>query len=109
MSRRAPAGGLKAITDASLTAARVARVLDRIAEERGLPQVIFCDNGPEFISKTVDRRAYGHGVKLHVIPPGRDECLNEHWFLDLADAQTKIEAWCREYNQECPHSSLDGQ
>lgn len=109
--------------DTSLTGARVVRVLDRIAEERGLPEVIVCDNGPEFISKAVDRWAYEHGVKLHFIQPGkptqnafiesfngkfRDECLNEHWFLDLADARTKIEAWRREYNQERPHSSLGG-
>jgi Integrase core domain len=23
----------------------------------------------------------------------RDKCLNEHWFLDLAEARQKIEAW----------------
>ena len=25
----------------------------------------------------------------------RDECLNENWFLDLADAREKIEQWRR--------------
>ena len=30
----------------------------------------------------------------------RDECLNEHWFLNLAYAQAVIEAWRREYNEE---------
>ncbi|QIH95688.1 transposase (plasmid) [Curtobacterium flaccumfaciens pv. flaccumfaciens] len=29
----------------------------------------------------------------------RQECLNEHWFLSLADARTKIEAWRRFYNE----------
>jgi putative transposase len=107
--------------DTSLPGARVVRVLDQIAGERGLPEVIVCDNGPEFISKALDRWAYEHGVKLHFIQPGkptqnayiesfngkfRDECLNEHWFVDLADARQKIEAWRLEYNTQRPHSSL---
>ncbi|WP_019305537.1 integrase core domain-containing protein, partial [Xanthomonas oryzae] len=32
--------------------------------------------------------------------------LNEHWFLSLDDARSKIEAWRRFYNQERPHSTL---
>jgi hypothetical protein len=36
----------------------------------------------------------------------RDECLNPSWFLNLADARRKIEAWRKEYNGERPHSSL---
>lgn len=28
----------------------------------------------------------------------RQECLNEHWFMSLADAQDKIKAWRRFYN-----------
>ncbi len=39
----------------------------------------------------------------------RDECLNQHWFTNLADAREKIEAWRREYNTERPHSSLGYQ
>jgi putative transposase len=37
----------------------------------------------------------------------RQECLNEHWFMSLADAQDKIEAWRRFYNEARPHSALD--
>ena len=37
----------------------------------------------------------------------RDECLNEHWFLDLAHAQQGIERWRKTYNTERPHSSLN--
>ena len=29
----------------------------------------------------------------------RDECLNVHWFDDLTDAQTKLQAWRQEYNE----------
>ena len=39
----------------------------------------------------------------------RQECLNEHWFMNLADALTKIEAWRRFYNEARPHSALDWQ
>ncbi len=37
----------------------------------------------------------------------RQECLNEHWFMSLADARDKIEAWRRNYNETRPHSALD--
>ena len=36
----------------------------------------------------------------------RDECLNPNWFVNLADARRKIEAWRKEYNGQRPHSSL---
>lgn len=36
--------------DRSLSGLRVSRVLDRLADERGLPEVITVDNGPEFQS-----------------------------------------------------------
>jgi len=36
----------------------------------------------------------------------RDECLNAHWFLSIADARIKIEAWRRDYNESRPHTSL---
>ena len=39
----------------------------------------------------------------------RDECLNEHWFLSLADAKAVIEGWRVDYNTVRPHSSLAGR
>jgi len=36
----------------------------------------------------------------------RDECLNENWFSDLADARAKIAEWKHDYNERRPHSSL---
>jgi len=107
--------------DTSLGGARVVRVLDRLLATRGRPTVIVCDNGPEFAGKTLDAWAYLAGVKIHFIRPGkpvencyvesfngkfRDECLNDHWFLDLGDARTKIEDWRTDYNEVRPHSSL---
>ncbi len=105
----------------SLPAIRVIQVLERLKYERGLPEVIILDNGPEMISLTLDQWAYDNNVKLHFIEPGkptqnafiesfngtfRDECLNMHWFFKLEDAKDKIETWRKEYNEENPHSSL---
>jgi transposase InsO family protein len=36
----------------------------------------------------------------------RAECLNASWFLSLADARDRIEAWWVDYNTERPHSAL---
>ena len=36
----------------------------------------------------------------------RDECLNENWFCDLAEARQTIEAWRQDYNRCRPHSAL---
>ena len=36
----------------------------------------------------------------------REECLNQHVFVSLDDARSKIEKWRVEYNRERPHSSL---
>ena len=109
--------------DTSLSGHRVCRVLDRLVADRGHPKRIITDNGPEFISKALDRWAYEHRVEHQFIQPGkpvqnafvesfngtmRNECLNEHWFLDLEDAKEIIEAWRIDYNTERPHSSLGG-
>lgn len=108
--------------DRSLPGLRVTRVLDRLQATIGLPQTIVVDNGPEFAGRTLDAWAYAHGVTLRFIRPGkpienayvesfngkfRDECLNEHWFVSLADAKATIEAWRIDYNTVRPHSSLD--
>jgi putative transposase len=107
--------------DTSLGGQRVVRVLDYLAWQRGLPREIVLDNGPEFTSLALDQWAHRTGVTLHFIDPGkpvqnafiesfngkfRDECLNEHWFTNIADARQKIETWRRDYNAVRPHSSL---
>jgi putative transposase len=107
--------------DFSLPGTRVAAVLEGLVPTRGVPQAIVCDNGPEFVSAALDAWAYTHAVTLSFIDPGkptqnafverfngtfRDECLNESWFVSLADAQEIIEQWRVEYNGVRPHSSL---
>gem|GEM_PF-2457728 len=85
------------------------------------PGAIKVDNGSEFAGKVMDRWAYENSVELDFSRRGtptdnalvesfngrlRQECLNEHWFLSLADARSKIEGWRRFYNEERPHSAL---
>lgn len=107
--------------DVSLPGGRVVRVLERVGQERGFPKVIVVDNGPEFRGEDLDQWAAARGVSLHFIQPGkpvqnafiesfngrfRDECLNESWFVSLADARQTIEAWRIDYNTVRPHSGL---
>jgi putative transposase len=108
--------------DTSLGGLRVRRVLDRIAVERGLPEAIVLDNGPEFRGRAMAAWSEARGVRLEFIQPGkpaqnayiesfngrlRDECLNANWFTSLSDARRKVETWRLDYNQQRPHSSLD--
>jgi putative transposase len=39
----------------------------------------------------------------------RDECLNQHWFESLEEAQATVEAWRVDYNTERPHGALRHQ
>ena len=109
--------------DTSLGGARVVGVLERLADIRGLPEVITVDNGPEFAGKALDEWAYRKGVKLNFIRPGkpienafaesfngrlRDECLNTNWFLNMSHAREVIESRRKDYNTVRPHSSLGG-
>jgi putative transposase len=111
---------LATVVDTSLSGVRVVRELERLTLERTTPRVIVSDNGTELTSAAVLRWAIDR-VAWHYIQPGkpvqnafiesfnsklRDECLNEHFFLGLAEARQLIEAWRQDYNQLRPHSSL---
>ncbi len=107
--------------DTSFASRRVTRELEKIVAERGAPEAIRCDNGPEFTSRHFLAWALERKIELVHIEPGkpvqnahvesfhgklRDECLNASWFGNLFDARLKIAAWKEEYNEERPHSSL---
>lgn len=110
--------------DTSLPSVRVIWILEQIITERGQPAEILLDNGPELTSRLFDQWAYDRRIRLRFIAPGkpvqnahiesfngrfRDECLNEHWFVSLADARRTIEAWRLDYNRQRPHSALGYQ
>lgn len=99
----------------------VVATLDRVCRTAGYPKTIRVDQGSEFVSRDMDLWAYQRGVVLDFSRPGkptdnafieafngrfRAECLNQHWFLTLADAAEKLEAWRRYYNEERPHGAI---
>ncbi|GAA3130695.1 hypothetical protein GCM10020255_004340 [Rhodococcus baikonurensis] len=86
----------------------------------GPPQVLRCDNGPEFISEAL-RTFCEDQVGIGYVPPGqpwkngyiesfnnrvRDECLNMNEFHSLLEARVVIEDWKEDYNNRHRHSSL---
>jgi putative transposase len=106
----------------SIRSGRVVEVLTRLVALHGAPQFLRCDNGPEFISKSLLLWAMDHGVEISHIDPGkpwqngsnesfngrfRDECLSKEWFRNRREAAVVIETWRRQYNEYRPHSSLD--
>jgi putative transposase len=108
----------------SILGVHVIETLDRVAMQRGYPDRVVMDNGPEFTCLAMEDWAATHGVRLDFIDPGkpvqnafresfngrfRDECLNQELFTDTEYARGKIEAWRQDYNTIRPHSSLDYQ
>ena len=109
-------------TDYSLPAKRVTRLLDRLVTERGKPQRLRSDNGPEFISDELQRWCKTNGVELHWIERGkptqnayierfngtfRREVLNANVFSSLAQVRRMVADWLVEYNTVRPHQALE--
>jgi putative transposase len=111
----------------SLDVARSLRsgdVLDRLESlfvQRGTPQYIRSDNGPEFTAKAVRSWLAQLEVQPLFIEPGspwengyvesfngklRDELLNREIFYTLWEAKVLIERWHMHYNRLRPHSAL---
>lgn len=105
----------------SYRAQDVVAALEQTCSAIGYPTTIRVDQGSEFVSRDLDLWAYANGVTLDFSRPGkptdnayieafngrfRAECLNAHWFMTLADAQEKLEAWRRYYNEERPHGAI---
>ena len=105
-----------------LGSGRVTRVLERVITERGRPENVRSDNGPEFTSRRMLGWAADWKVGLVSIQPGRamqnghverfhgrlrDECLSTSWFMTLNDVRWTLDNWCDEYHGERPHGSLD--
>jgi putative transposase len=79
----------------------VVATLDRVCRTAGYRKTIRVDQGSEFVSRDMDLLVNQRGVVLDFSRPGkptdnafseafkgrfRVECLNQHWFLTLADA-----------------------
>lgn len=97
--------------------------LEKVVTLSDVPKSIRIDNGPEFISKSLDWWACFNGVELDFSRPGkptdnaliesfngkfRQECLKQHWFLSWEDTQERIAGWRAHYNEDRPHTALKG-
>ena len=108
----------------SLSGRDVVNALEEAIRECGAPEEIISGNGTEYTSKAVLAWCERESQSWKYTEPGkpyqngniesfngklRDECLNEHWFLNLKEAKRLFEQWRMEYNSERPHSSLGGK
>ncbi len=105
----------------SLNGKGVIQALEQGFGEKGAPQFLRSDNGPEFICRALRIWLKVQGSQSKFIDPGspwmnghdesfnsrlRAEMLDAEAFANLAEAQMKIVVWRRYYNEERPHSSL---
>lgn len=107
--------------DNSLPAGRVIRVLEQLKQERGLPQQIRVDNGPELIAAEFYDWCERHDITVVYIQPGkpqqngfverfngsfRREFLDAYLFETLSQVREMAWVWMLDYNDERPHESL---
>ena len=113
--------GLGIEIDVSLASARIVQALDRIAERRGYPNALRCDNGPELRSVVLQQWAQQHHIKILYIQPGkptqnafierfngtyRREILNAYLFQNLEEVRDITEIWLDQYNHVRPHAGI---
>ena len=104
-----------------ITAQDVIYELGELFLERGIPEYIRSDNGPEFTARAIRQWLKDLGVKTLYIESGspwengyiesfngklRDELLNVEIFTTLFEAQVLVENWRKDYNRIRPHSAL---
>ena len=107
--------------DTSITGRRLIRIFERLRNERGLPDVLRVDNGPEFLSGDFVAWAESAGIFILYIQPGepnqnahierfnrtyREEVLSLYLFRNLAKVREITYSWIIDYNEGRPHDSL---
>jgi putative transposase len=107
----------------SISSDLVTRILDRIIHEKGKPNIIRVDNGPEFIAGILKDWCSCHAIELKFIQPGkptqngyverfnrsfRQGVLDAFIFSDLNQVRVLAEEWMDDYNHHRPHEALDG-
>jgi len=105
----------------SIVGGDVLQALVAAMRRYGVPRHVRCDNGPEFIGRTLREGLARLGVGTLYIEPGspwqnghcesfngrlRDELLRLEDFDGLRDATALLEDWRVEYNTKRPHSAL---
>ena len=112
---------LSIVVAQSIKADDVVLELERLFGERGLPENIRSDNGPEYISKRVKEFLEQNQIKPLFIEPGapwqngysesfnsrfRDELLNQELIYDVREAKVLVEEHRVFYNEERLHGAL---
>jgi len=107
--------------DTSLTSTRLVRVFEQLAAERGLPDMLRTDNGPEFLGAEFPPWCEDHGILIDYIEPGkpnqnayverfnrfyRTEVLDVYLFSSLDEVREITWRWMLEYNEERRHDGL---
>jgi putative transposase len=105
----------------SIDAETVVGSLQRLCGERGAPELLRCDNGPEMTAHALRDWCTLSGAGTAFIEPGspwqnpfvesfhsrvRDELLDVEEFFSLAEARVVIGDWQEDYNRRRPHSAL---
>jgi putative transposase len=108
----------------NITAEDTVRVLEALARQRGAPEHVRCDNGPELTAQALRDWCRFAGTDTAFIEPGapwqnpfvesfngrvRDELLDIELFSCLAEARVVIADWREDYNRQRPHSALGMQ
>ena len=105
------------------TAEQVVELVAGLVGERGAPEYLRADNGPELIAWALRDYCRMTLMRTSYIEPGspwenpfvesfngrlRDELLNIEEFGSITEARVIIEDWREEYNTYRPHSALGG-
>ena len=108
----------------SITADHVIQVLDRAVADRGAPEFIRGDNGPEVISLATRDWCRFSPTGAAYIDPGspwqnafveslkgkaRDALFAREIFDTILEARVLYADWCHDYNLHRPHRSLEPQ
>lgn len=109
--------------DTSIAAYRVIESLELVIKERGKPQQLRVDNGPEFLSAGFVDWCNKNKIAIQYIQPGRPmqngfierfnrsyrtEVLDANIFYTIQQAKQITNQWVDYYNYKRPHDSLNG-
>lgn len=108
----------------SIVGGEVLQALVAAMRRHGVPRHVRCDNGPEFVGRTLREGLGELQVRTLYVEPGspwqnghveslnarlRDELLRREDFDTLEEARTLLERWRVEYNTKRPHGALGYQ
>ena len=108
----------------SLPSECVIRELKQVISWRGKPEVIRCDNEPEYISAAIQAWAQEWGIRLEYFQPGKQqqnayverfkrmvryEWLSQYYWSDLEEMQDFSTKWMWSYNHDRQNMALAGQ